>query len=60
MFPGVDDIGHGNVGMKASMISCLGFLHVGTVANGIDVAAALHLEILVHSQSTVAGQLTLC
>lgn len=46
--------------MEAGVIGHLGLLHIGAVADGIDVAVALHLEILVHSQSTSAGQVTIC
>lgn len=57
---GVDDVGHSDVGMEASMIGHLGLLHIGTVTDGIDVTAALHLEVLVHPQSTIAGQDSIC
>lgn len=42
------------------MVGHLGLLHVSTVADGIDVAVALHLEILIHPQGTIASQSTIC
>lgn len=57
---GVDNVGHSNVCMQASVIGHLGLLDVGTVANGVNVAVTFHLEELVHFQSPVAGQPTLC
>lgn len=60
LFHGVDDVGHGDTGVEAGVIGHLGLPHIGAVTDGVDVAVALHLEVLVHSQSAVAGQLIAC
>lgn len=60
LFDGVDDVGHSNVGMETSMIGHLGLLHIGTIADSVDVVAALHLEVLIHPQGAIAGQLAIC
>ena len=52
---GVDNVGHGDVGMEVGMIGHLGLPHVGAVSDGIDVAVTFHLEVLVYSQSAIAG-----
>jgi hypothetical protein len=46
--------------MEARVIGHLGLLHISTVTDGIDIAIALHLEELIHSQSTIASQSALC
>lgn len=60
LFPGIDDVGHGDAGVEAGVIGHLGLLHICAVADGVDMAAALHLEVLVHPQGTVASQVTFC
>ena len=60
LFHGVDNVGHGDVGVEAGVIGHLGLPHIGAVSDGVDVAVTFHLKVLIHSQSTVASQLITC